>query len=107
VGDVEAREARYQPFRRQHGRAQVCHQYAETPTALANAFTDTDLESAQIGLNACPMVHGTGLFTFLLSASCGTLMVMVERFDPDAVLDVADRAAILVAHGVGAQIYAR
>jgi long-chain acyl-CoA synthetase len=61
-----------------------------TPTtlsALANAFADTDLESAQIVLNACPMVHGSGLFTFLLSVSCGAPMVMVERFDPDAVLD--------------------
>jgi long-chain acyl-CoA synthetase len=61
-----------------------------TPTtlsALANAFADTDLESAHIVLNACPMVHGTGLFSFLLSVSCGAPMVMVERFDPDAVLD--------------------
>jgi long-chain acyl-CoA synthetase len=61
-----------------------------TPTtlsALATAFADTDLESAQIVLNACPMVHGSGLFTFLLSVSCGAPMVMVERFDPDAVLD--------------------
>jgi acyl-CoA synthetase (AMP-forming)/AMP-acid ligase II len=33
------------------------------------------------------MVHGTGLFTFLRSVNCGAPMVMVERFDPDAVLD--------------------
>jgi long-chain acyl-CoA synthetase len=33
------------------------------------------------------MVHGTGLFTFLISVNSGTPMVMVERFDPDAVLD--------------------
>jgi long-chain acyl-CoA synthetase len=33
------------------------------------------------------MVHGPGLFTFLLSVSCGAPMVMVDRFDPDAVLD--------------------
>jgi long-chain acyl-CoA synthetase len=58
-----------------------------TLSALANAFADTDLESAQIVLNACPMVHGSGLFTFLLSVSSGAPMVMVERFDPDAVLD--------------------
>jgi long-chain acyl-CoA synthetase len=38
-------------------------------------------------LNACPMVHGSGLFTFLLSVNCGAPMVMVERFDPDVVLD--------------------
>jgi long-chain acyl-CoA synthetase len=33
------------------------------------------------------MVHGTGLFTFLGSVNRGARMVMVERFDPDAVLD--------------------
>jgi acyl-CoA synthetase (AMP-forming)/AMP-acid ligase II len=33
------------------------------------------------------MVHGTGLFTFLDSVNFGAAMVMVERFDPDAVLD--------------------
>jgi long-chain acyl-CoA synthetase len=38
-------------------------------------------------LNACPMVHVAGLFALLLSVNCGAPMVMVERFDPDAVLD--------------------
>ena len=58
-----------------------------TLSAIANAFADFDLKSAQTVLNACPMVHGTGLFTFLLAVNCGVPMVMVERFDPDAVLD--------------------
>ena len=51
------------------------------------AMAHADLDAAPIVLNACPMVHGTGLFTFLFSVSCGAPMVMVERFDPDAVLD--------------------
>lgn len=58
-----------------------------TLSAIANAFADTCLEAAQTVLNACPMVHGTGLFTLLRSVNCGVPMVMVERFDPDAVLD--------------------
>jgi acyl-CoA synthetase (AMP-forming)/AMP-acid ligase II len=61
-----------------------------TPTTLSatmNAFQHVDLDVGQTVLNACPMVHGTGLFTFLASVTCGAPMVMVERFDPDAVLD--------------------
>ena len=68
-----------------------------TPTRTsASRGRETPPRSARSGnlcawpgpaLNACPMVHGTGLFTFLLSVSCGVPMVMVERFDPDAVLD--------------------
>jgi long-chain acyl-CoA synthetase len=58
-----------------------------TLSAIVDAFVDTDLDAAQIALNACPMVHATGLFTFLRSVNRGAPMVMVERFDPDAVLD--------------------
>ena len=58
-----------------------------TLSAIANAFADTCREAAQTVLDACPMVHGTGLFTLLRSVNCGVPMVMVERFDPDAVLD--------------------
>jgi long-chain acyl-CoA synthetase len=58
-----------------------------TLSAIAKAFADTDLDATQTVLNACPMVHGTGLFTFLLSVNRGAPVVMVERFDPDAVLD--------------------
>jgi long-chain acyl-CoA synthetase len=58
-----------------------------TLSAIAGAVADTDLDAAQIVLNACPMVHGTGLFTLLIAVNSGTPMVMVERFDPDAVLD--------------------
>ena len=58
-----------------------------TLSAIMEAMAHADLDAAPIALNACPMVHGTGLFTFLFSVSCGAPMVMVERFDPDAVLD--------------------
>ena len=33
------------------------------------------------------MVHGTGLLTFLASVNFGAAMVLVDRFDPDAVLN--------------------
>jgi len=46
-----------------------------------------NLNAAETVLNACPMVHGSGLISFLLSVNCGAATVMVERFDPDAVLD--------------------
>jgi acyl-CoA synthetase (AMP-forming)/AMP-acid ligase II len=61
-----------------------------TPATLAatmNAFQHVDFGVGQTVLNTCPMVHGTGLFTFLASVTWGAPMVMVERFDPDAVLD--------------------
>jgi long-chain acyl-CoA synthetase len=61
-----------------------------TLSAISKAFADTDFDTAQTLLNACPMVHGTGLFTLLLSVNHGAPMVMVERFDPDAVLDLIE-----------------
>jgi long-chain acyl-CoA synthetase len=60
-----------------------------TLSATMNAF-DADLDPGQSVLNACPMVHGTGLFTFLASVSFGVPMALVERFDPDAVLDLIE-----------------
>jgi hypothetical protein len=38
-------------------------------------------------LNAWPMVHATGLSALLRSVNSGAPVVMVERFDPDVVLD--------------------
>jgi acyl-CoA synthetase (AMP-forming)/AMP-acid ligase II len=69
------------------GRPKFVTHTPATLSAIAEAFADIDLDAAQIVLNACPMVHATGLFAFLLSVNCGAPMVMVERFDPDAVLD--------------------
>jgi long-chain acyl-CoA synthetase len=51
------------------------------------ARAHSDFDATQIVLNACPMVHGSGLFAFLLSVNGGAPMVMVERFDPESVLD--------------------
>ena len=58
-----------------------------TLSAIAEAYTHHDLDAAQTVLNSRPMVHATGLFTFLASVNFGAATVLVERFDPDAVLD--------------------
>jgi long-chain acyl-CoA synthetase len=58
-----------------------------TLAAIAESYTHHNFDAAQTVLNSCPMVHGTGLFTFLASVNFGAAMVLVERFDPDAVLD--------------------
>jgi long-chain acyl-CoA synthetase len=58
-----------------------------TLSATMIAFQHADFDVGQTALNACPMVHATGLFTFLASVNFGVAMVLVERFDPDAVLD--------------------
>jgi acyl-CoA synthetase (AMP-forming)/AMP-acid ligase II len=55
--------------------------------AMAEAFAHLDLDAAQTVLNPCPMVHAGGVVVFLASVHFGAPMVLVERFDPDAVLD--------------------
>jgi len=54
---------------------------------MPDASPHVDLDAAQIVLNSRPMVHGTGFSIFLASINFGAAMVLVERFDPDAVLD--------------------
>jgi long-chain acyl-CoA synthetase len=69
------------------GRPKFVTHTPATLSATLEALAHPDFDTAQTVLNACPMVHGTGLFTFLLSVHCGAPMVMVECFDADAVLD--------------------
>jgi long-chain acyl-CoA synthetase len=58
-----------------------------TLSATVEALADRDFDAAQTVLNACPMVHASGLLTFLLSVNWGAPMIMVERFDPESALD--------------------
>jgi acyl-CoA synthetase (AMP-forming)/AMP-acid ligase II len=69
------------------GRPKFVTHTPATLAAIAESFAHCDLDAAQTVLNACPMVHGSGLFTFLASVNFGAATVLVERFDPDAVLD--------------------
>ena len=58
-----------------------------TLSAITDALTQCNLDAGQTVLNACPMVHASGLFNFLASVNLGAPMALVERFDPDSVLD--------------------
>jgi long-chain acyl-CoA synthetase len=58
-----------------------------TLSAIAESYAHHDLDAAQVVLNSCPMVHASGLCTFLASMNFGAPTVLVERFDPDTVLD--------------------
>jgi long-chain acyl-CoA synthetase len=69
------------------GRPKFITHTPATLAAVAEGCSRIDLGAAQTILNSCPMVHGLGLSIFLASVNFGAAMVLVERFDPDAVLD--------------------
>ena len=68
----------------------VIHTLA-TLSEAAQSFEHLDLDSDQITALFCPMVHGSGLFTLLACMRFGVPFVLLERFDPDAVLDAIER----------------
>ena len=69
------------------GRPKFVTHTPATLAAIVESFSYHDLGATQTVLNPCPMIHSAGLFTFLASVNFGAAMVMVERFDPEAVLD--------------------
>jgi acyl-CoA synthetase (AMP-forming)/AMP-acid ligase II len=69
------------------GRPKFVTHTPATLSAITDAFAHHDLGPAQTALNTCPMVHSAGLFCFLAPVNFGAAIVLVERFDPDAVLD--------------------
>ena len=73
------------------GRPKFVTHTPATLSATMEAIAHLDLDAAQTMLNACPMVHASALFTFLASVSCGAAVVLVERFDPDVVLDQIEK----------------
>jgi long-chain acyl-CoA synthetase len=63
---------------------------AHTPAslaAIAELSTCSLLDEGHILISAAPLVHGSGLFTLLGCINFGVTVVLVERFDPDVVLD--------------------
>ncbi len=67
---------------------------AHTPaslTASTESFAYSHFDGEHIVLNAAPLVHGSGLFTFVACANFGVAVVLVARFDPDIVLDQIER----------------
>ncbi|MEZ2128874.1 MULTISPECIES: class I adenylate-forming enzyme family protein [unclassified Sinorhizobium] len=61
-----------------------------TLTAISKTYHNYGLEDSDIMLNASPMVHAGGLFAFLASLYRACPMVIIERFDADAVLDAIE-----------------
>jgi long-chain acyl-CoA synthetase len=68
----------------------VIHTLA-TLSKTAESFEHWDLDSDQITSLFCPMVHASGLFTMLACIRFGVPFVLLERFDPDAILDAIER----------------
>jgi acyl-CoA synthetase (AMP-forming)/AMP-acid ligase II len=64
----------------------VIHTLA-TLSRATESFEHWDLDGDQVTAVACPMVHGSGLFTMLASIRFGAPFVLLERFDPEALLD--------------------
>jgi long-chain acyl-CoA synthetase len=69
------------------GQPKFVNHTAMTLSTRAASFADWDLNDEQRALISTPMVHGSGLDIFLASMNFGAAMVLVERFDPDVVLD--------------------
>jgi len=58
--------------------------------AVAEGFHRYGLTPGDVIVNSCPMVHASGLFSFIAAVHYNTPMVLIERFDPDAVLDAIE-----------------
>jgi acyl-coenzyme A synthetase/AMP-(fatty) acid ligase len=62
----------------------------ETLSKIAEFYEHFDLDEGQIAALAAPMVHASGLFTMLACIRFGVPFVLLERFDPDALLDAIE-----------------
>ena len=68
----------------------VTHTQA-TLTAVIESVRHLGLDGTQTAAIALPLTHGFGLFLFLACLRFGVPVVLLERFDPDAVLDAIER----------------
>jgi acyl-CoA synthetase (AMP-forming)/AMP-acid ligase II len=68
----------------------VTHTQA-TLAASADSARHQGLDEDDIAAIALPMAHGFGLFTFPACIQFGTPVVLLERFDPDVMLDAIER----------------
>jgi acyl-CoA synthetase (AMP-forming)/AMP-acid ligase II len=62
-----------------------------TLSETAKSIERLDLDGDHIAALAVPMVHASGLFTMLGCIHFGTPFVLLERFDPDVLLDAIER----------------
>jgi acyl-CoA synthetase (AMP-forming)/AMP-acid ligase II len=61
-----------------------------TLAAAADLWKHLGLQEGQTAAVVCPMVHASGLFTFLACIQFGAPMVLLERFEADRVLDAIE-----------------
>jgi len=64
----------------------VVHTLA-TLSAMADMWAHLGLQSDDVVLHCLPMMHSSGLYTFMACVNSGIRMVLLERFDADVVLD--------------------
>ncbi len=64
---------------------------ATTLSAIVEAAAHLTFGDEQVALHVVPMVHASGLFTMLMCIRHGAPMILLERFDPEAVLDAIER----------------
>ena len=64
---------------------------AATLSACVEILTYSGLSEGEVAVEAVPLAHASGLFTFLAYVRCGMPFVLLEQFDPDAVLDAIER----------------
>ncbi|HVJ51203.1 MAG TPA: class I adenylate-forming enzyme family protein [Aliidongia sp.] len=57
---------------------------------IADLFGRVGLEDGQIAINAAPMVHASGIFIQLSRVHFGIPTILIERFDPETVLDAIE-----------------
>jgi long-chain acyl-CoA synthetase len=62
-----------------------------TLSAIADSSAHLGVDGEQIGVAALPMVHISGVATFFGCMRFGAPVALLERFDPDAVLDAIER----------------
>jgi long-chain acyl-CoA synthetase len=63
---------------------------AATLTAAVEACGRLELDRPQIAINSLPLVHAAGFFVTLACLRFGSIVVLVERFDADAVLNAIE-----------------
>ena len=63
-----------------------------TPATLSGSDMQAplDADNQHLVVNPLPMVHASGINSFLTYVRAGVPMVLLERFDPDAVLDAVE-----------------
>lgn len=61
-----------------------------TLSAIADAWAHLGFRRDLIAMHCVPMVHSSGLYTMLGCVRHGVPLVLLERFDPEAVLDAVE-----------------